>query len=171
MIFKTFSENSACCLPTTNQIVNQKHHLFQPQNNEIMEQSDKIFFDDENDKQTSIETIVSIVIYYKKAQSKGKIPKTRWSNIAETKKILDEEMPIEDKYFEDERIIQKDGSKLTIDEIRKDFESFIGRSVKPQDLGYILKKNGFRKSSSNGITYYKGWSFNTQKNQTLEVHN
>jgi len=48
------------------------------------------FFDDETDKQTAIETIVNIVINYKKAQSLGKISKTKWSNIAETLKEFNE---------------------------------------------------------------------------------
>jgi|APSaa5957512535_1039671.scaffolds.fasta_scaffold05812_2 phage/plasmid-associated DNA primase len=127
-----------------------------------------VFFDNDEDKQSSIETIVNIIIHYKKAQSLGNIPKTKWSNIADTKKILDEEMPIEDKYFRDERIITQSGSKLSIDEIKKDFESFVGYKVHPQEMGYILKKNGFHSNRSNGITSYKSKSFATviKKGQT-----
>ena len=129
-----------------------------------------IFFTNEDDKQTAIDTIVDIVINYKKAQSLGKIPKTKWSSVEETKQILKEEMPIEDKYFEDERIIPKNGSKLTIDEIKKDFESCLGYMVPSQNLGRILKKNGFRSSTSNGITFYKGFGFHIEKDQTtLEI--
>jgi len=127
-----------------------------------------MFFDNDEDKQSSIDTIVNIVIHYKKAQSLGKIPKTKWSNITDTKKILDEEMPIDDKYFRDERIITKQGSKLTLDEIKKDFESFVGYTVNPQEMGYILKKNGFHSNRSNGITCYKSKAFATviEKGQT-----
>ena len=131
------------------------------------------FFKDENDKQTAIETIVNIIINYKKAQSLGKIPKTKWANIEETKKILNEQMLLEDKYFNDERIISKDGSRLTLNEIKKDYEFFTCASIKPQELGYILRKNGFRKSSSNGVTYYKGWAFADAKEQgqvNLDAH-
>jgi len=124
------------------------------------------FFVDENDKQTAIDTIVKIVINYKKAQKTGKIPKTMWSGIAETKQILREEMPIEDKYFEDGRIINKDGSKISLNEIKKDFESFVGYSITdPQKMGYILKAHGFKSVKSNGVTYYKGYAFASAKEQ------
>ena len=125
------------------------------------------FFENEQDKQTAIDTIINIVINYKKAQSLGKIPKTKWSSIAETKQILKEEMPKEDKYFEDERIIQKEVSKLSLDEIKKDFESFVGYAITSQQMGIILKKNGIKSSQSNGMTIYKGYAFNTEKNQTI----
>jgi len=129
------------------------------------------FFKDECDKQTAIETIVNIVINYKKGQSQGRIPKTIWSGIAATKKILDEEMPIEDKYFRDERIIEKAGSRLTISEIKKDFESFVGYAVTSIELGHILKKNGMKSSASNGLTIFKGKAFRNEedKDQTVLV--
>ena len=125
-------------------------------------------FENEEDKQSTIDTIVSIVINYKKAQSLGKIPKTIWSNIEETKQILREQMPIEDKYFEDERIIKKEGSRLTLEEIKKDFESFVRYKIKNnQEMGHILKKNGITSTHSNGKTIYKGYAFNTTKDQTI----
>ncbi|MBN4046278.1 hypothetical protein JYT57_01225, partial [Nitrosarchaeum koreense] len=125
------------------------------------------FFDDDKDKQSAIDTIVNIVINYKKAQSLGQIPKTSWSTIAETKQILQEQMPKEDKYFEDERIIQRGGSRLTLEEIKSDFESFVGYSVKSLELGHILKKNGMKSKSSNGVTYFQDHSFNTEKGQMV----
>lgn len=122
------------------------------------------FFEDQHDKQSAINTIVNIVIHYKKAQSLDKIPKTRWSTIPETKQILREEMPKEDKYFQDERIIKKDGSRLTLEEIKKDFESFVGYKIKNnQEIGNILSKNGIKSKQSNGNTIYKGYAFNTKK--------
>ena len=128
------------------------------------------FFDDKKDRQSSIDTIAQIVINYKKAQSSEKIPKTKWSTVAETKKILKEQMPIEDQYFEDERIIQRNGMKITLDEIKKDFESFVGYKVTAQKMGYILKKNGFKSRTSNGITHLKNYAFRTLKDQSrLEI--
>ena len=125
------------------------------------------FFKDEQDKQSGIDTIVNIVINYKKAQSLGKIPKTQWSNIEDTKQILREEMPIEDKYFADGRIIKKEGSRLTLEEIKEDFESFTGLKINNQAIGIILKKNGIESKSSNSKTIYKGYGFNTAKDQTV----
>lgn len=125
------------------------------------------FFKDEQDKQSAIDTIVNIVIHYKKAQSLGKIPKTKWSNIEETKRILKEEMPIEDKYYEDNRIIKKEGSRLTLEEIKEDFESFTATKIDNQRMGIILKKYGIESKSSNGKTIYKGYAFNTAKDQSI----
>ena len=126
------------------------------------------FFIDDIDKQTSIETIVNIVINYKKAQILNKIPKTKWSNIADTKRILHEEMPISDKYFIDKRIISKEGSKLTLDEIKKDFEIFVGYETNNQELGYILKKHGMKSHRSNNQTQYIDYAFsNGHKQITL----
>ncbi|MCH7967394.1 MAG: hypothetical protein IIB02_08305 [Thaumarchaeota archaeon] len=127
---------------------------------------DKFFIDDK-DKQSSIETIVNIIINYKKAQSLGRAPKTTFSTIADTKRILDEELPIEDKYFRDERIIKQKGSELLLSEIIKDFESFTGLKLGPQRMGYILKKNGILSKRSNNITKVKGYSFNTPKDEKL----
>jgi phage/plasmid-associated DNA primase len=124
------------------------------------------FFDSEDDKQSAINTVVRLVIAYKKSQVFGSTPKTKWSSIAETKMILREQMPKEDKYFEDERIIEKNGSKLTLQEIKKDFESFTGNKFKPQVMGFILKRQGFKSKQSNSVTYYHNVSFNTKKDQT-----
>jgi hypothetical protein len=129
------------------------------------------FFEDEQHKQSAIDTIANIVINYKKAQSLGKVPKTRWSTIAETKQILREEMPKEDKYFQDERIIKKEGYRLTLEEIKKDFESFVGYKIKNnQEIGNILSKNGIKSKQSNGNTIYKGYAFNTKKDQTTLLY-
>lgn len=126
------------------------------------------FFKDEQDKQSAIDTIVNIVINYKKNQVLGKIPKTKWSNIEETKKILKEQQPIEDKYFEEgKRIIHDKDSKLTLEEIRKDFESYTRTGIEPHKLGYILKRHGMKSSSSNGVTYYKGYAFVKEDNQRV----
>ena len=129
------------------------------------------FFKDEYDKVSEMDTMVNIVINYKKGQSKGTIPKTKWSSIAATKKILDEEMPIEDKYFRDERIVEKAGSRLILSEIKKDFESFVGYKVTSIELGHILKKNGMKSSASNGLTIFKGKAFRSvnDKDQTILI--
>ena len=124
------------------------------------------FFDSDEDKQTAIETIINIVIRYKKAQSLGMIPKTKWSNILQTKEILKEQRPKEDKYFDRKRIIAKEGGKLLLSEIKKDFESYVGYAVEPHALGIILKHNGLKSAQSNGVTYYKGWGFDTDRDQT-----
>ncbi len=125
------------------------------------------FFNDEQDRQSAIDTIVNIVINYKKAQSLGKIPKTRWSTIEETKQILREQMPKEDKYFEDARIIKKEGSRLELEEIKEDYEKFVGYRVTSLVMGHILKKNGIESTKSNGNTIFKGYAFNTAKDQTV----
>jgi hypothetical protein len=128
------------------------------------------FFDSDEDKQSAIETIINIVIRYKKAQSLGQIPKTKFSNIADTKKILDEELPIEDKYFKEERIYSKEGGKITINDLKKDFESFVNYKITNQDMGNIMKRKGHKSYHTNGITVYKGLvldSVDSQKqNQT-----
>ena len=124
-------------------------------------------FDNEDDKKSAIETIVNIVINYKKAQSLGRIPKTKWSNIAETKMILDEEMPIEDKYFKDGRIIENAGSKLTLIQIKNDFVSFVGYNVDNQMMGNIMKKHGYKSSKSSGQTIFNGLAFATATEHTI----
>ena len=113
------------------------------------------FFEDNEDKQSAIDTILNIVINYKKAQKLGRIPKTKWSTIAETKEILKEQMSPEDKYFEADRIISKDGNNLTLEEIRADFNRFVGYKVNPQQMGNVLKNHGFNSSKSNGSTLYR----------------
>ena len=76
-------------------------------------------------------------------------------------------MPIEDKYFEDARVVKKEGSRLTLEEIKKDFESFVGYKIKNnQEMGNILSKNGIKSTHSNGKTIYKGYAFNTGKGLT-----
>lgn len=123
------------------------------------------FFKNDDDRKSAIETIVNIVINYKKAQSLGRIPQTNWSNIIQTKRILKEQMPLEEKYFEDKRIIIKDGERLTLDEINKDFIKYVGFNVNSHKMGIILKHNGFKSNTSNGITYFKGVSFDTKNGQ------
>ncbi len=127
------------------------------------------FFDDETDKQTAIDYIVSKVIDYKKGQANGN-SKTVWSTVDETKIILKEEMPIEDKWFDDNRIIPMSKSKIELSEIKKDFESFVGYPLQtPQAMGNILKKNGYETTQSNGKTILKGYAFptaSTDENQT-----
>ena len=108
---------------------------------------------------------MNTLLAYKKAKVK-----TKWSNIAATKKILDEEMPLEDKYFKDEKIISKPGFRLTLDEIKKDFEFFVGHKVNNQEMGNFMKKHNFISSQSNSRTIYRGYAFaNTkQKQPTLD---
>ena len=78
-------------------------------------------------------------------------------------------MPLEDKYFEDEKIIQRDGSKIYLEEIKKDFELFVGYETTNQELGYILKKHGMKSHRSNNQTQYKDYAFsNNHKQKTLE---
>ena len=119
-------------------------------------------FDNDEDKQSAIDTVVSKVIDYKKAQANGKIPKTVWSTVPETRSILREEMPKEDKWFEDNRIIEKEGSKIELLDIKKDFESFVGYSIStPQAMGNILKRRGFNTTQSNGKTILREYAFPT----------
>jgi len=125
------------------------------------------FFDNDEDKQTAIDTVVKTVIQYKKDQSLNKIPKTNWSNIIQTKEILKEEMPREDKYFDEDRIIRNDeGDKLPLIDVKKDFEFFVGYSIKEQALGILMKHHGFKSGTSNGLTYFKGWMLNPHRDQT-----
>ncbi|MBL7002122.1 MAG: hypothetical protein ISR80_05135 [Nitrosopumilus sp.] len=123
------------------------------------------FFKDDEDKQTAIDTLVMIIINYIKVQQLGKIPKTKWSNIEDTKKILHEQMPIEDKYFAEKRIFYKPGSKISFAEIKEDFESYIKKDIKPQELGIILKKNGLKSNSSSGVVYYKEYTLKKKESK------
>ena len=123
-------------------------------------------FDNSADKQEAINTIVNIVINYKKAQSLKRIPKTNWSNIADTKRIFKEEMPKEDQYFDKQRIISTEGSRLSLEEIKKDFENFVGYKLDNQKMGYILKRNGMKSKRSHGITYFNGYSFKNNQDLT-----
>ena len=122
-------------------------------------QWDDTFFTDKEDKQSAINTLVRFVIAYKKAKVK-----TKWSNIAQTKQILKEEQPIEDRYFEDGRLIEKLGFKVSLSDIRKDFESFTGHRVSNQELGYILKKHGINTTRRSNVRYVSGYTINV--NQT-----
>ncbi len=125
-------------------------------------------FDSEEDEQSAIETVVRKVIEYKKGQSLKQIPKTEWSNIIQTKEILKEQMPKEDKYFDEDRIVRCEGNRLPLSNIKKDFEDFVGYTVKEQALGIILKHNGFKSSTGNGLTYYNGWKLARGENETLD---
>ena len=84
------------------------------------------------------------------------------------KKILQEEMPKEDKYFDEKRIVRSEGSKVSIVDVKKDFESFVGYAVNEVQLGHILKRNGVRSSQSNSMTWYKGWKLSHGDNSTLD---
>jgi len=125
------------------------------------------FFEDDEDRQSSIDTIVRFVINYKKAQKLGFQKKTVWSTVVETKQILEEEISIEDKYFRQNRLVAQAGSRLTMEEIKRDFEEYTEMNVSVQGMGYILKKNGFKTIQSNGLTILKGFTFEKQENQTL----
>ena len=125
------------------------------------------FFIDDEDKQTAINTIVNIVIQFKRAQYVGSIPKTEWSNVEKTKDILQNAKPKEESYFDKDRILAKEGGKLSLADIKEDFESYVGYSVSPQTLGYLLKNHGMKKSKSNGITWYRGYVLsNASTNQS-----
>ena len=125
------------------------------------------FFDNEEDRQAAIDTVVNIVIHYKKAQSLGLAPKTKWSGVADTKKILDEEMPVEDKYFKAGRLIAKNGSKVSFDKVREDFEKFVNYKINNQQMGYILKAHGIIVTPSNSIRYCMHHTLDPQSNQKL----
>ena len=116
------------------------------------------FFVDEADRQSAINTVVNIVIRYKKAQHQGIIPQTVWSNTAKTKSILQSQKPKEESYFDKQRIVRKEGSKISLTDIKKDFESYVGYSVAEQALGYLLKNHGMVKNNSNGQTWFKGYA-------------
>lgn len=59
----------------------------------------------------------------------------------------------------------KEGSRLTLSEITEDFTRYIGRRVKFQEMGYILKRHGIKTHQTNRLTIWKGWSFSTMKDQ------
>ena len=128
------------------------------------------FFTDEADKQNAINTIVNIVIHFKKAQHLGIIPPTEWSNVEKTRSILQSQKPKEESYFDKDRIIQKDGSKLFLSDIKKDFEDYVGYTISEQTLGYLLKKHEMThsKGRTNGKTWFKGYALGTHYgNSTL----
>ena len=76
-------------------------------------------------------------------------------------------MPKEDKYFDEDRIIRREGYRLPLLDIKLDFEEFVGYKVKEQAMGIILKHHGLKSGFSNGLTYYKGWILATM-NETLD---
>lgn len=125
------------------------------------------FFEDDEDRQSCIDTIVRFVINYKRAQKLGFQNKTKWSTVLETKRILEEEISIEDKYFREHRLVTQRGEKLSMDEIKRDFEEYTNIEISSQAMGYILRKNGFKTVQSNGLTVLKGFTFEKQENQTL----
>lgn len=118
-------------------------------------------FTDEKDKQESIDTLVRLVIEYKKAGIK-----TQWSSIEETKEILRNQRPIEDRFCFD-RIVAKDGSELNLDQIVDDYKEYSGKNVSNQGMGYILKRNGYKTKSSNGKTILK--DFTLKSNQIMSI--
>ena len=118
-------------------------------------------FTDENDKQEAIDTLVRLVIEYKKAGIK-----TQWSSIEETKEILRNQRPIEDRFCFD-RIVAKDGSELNLDQIVEDYKEFSGKNVSNQGMGYILKRNGYKTKSSNGKTILK--DFTLKSDQIMSI--
>ena len=124
------------------------------------------FFKDEEDKQTAIDTIMNIIIHYKKAQMLGKIPKTRWSSISETIKILRQEMSPEDRYFSDQRLIRKEGARLSMEAVKSDFQNAVKYKVTEQMMGNILKRRGIESKQSNGVTWYVDVAFDDEKDQT-----
>ena len=103
--------------------------------------ADELFSDD-NDKQESIDTVVRLVIAYKKKQIK-----TKWSSIEETKEILRNQMPLEDKFFI-ERLVPKNGSQVTMEQLVRDYQDYTGKIVDNQRMGYILKNHNLTTSKS-----------------------
>ena len=130
---------------------------------------EETFFVNDVDRQNAINTIVNIVIHYKKAQSLGMAPKTEWSNPAKTKSILQAQKPKEESYFDMNRIIPKEGSRLHLEDIQKDFENYVGYKISsPQYLGNLLKDHGMKSNKSNGKTWYRDYSLGSQsRNATL----
>ena len=128
----------------------------------------KLFVNQE-DRQNAINTIVNIVIHYKKAQSFGMAPKTEWSNPAKTKSILQAQKPKEEAYFDMNRIVPKEGSRLFLEDIKIDFEKYVGYKISsPQYLGNLLKDHGMKSKNTNGKTWYKGYALGSQSgNSTL----
>jgi hypothetical protein len=117
------------------------------------------FFVNDKDRQSAINTIVNIVIHYKKAQSLGRVPKTEWSNVSKTKSILQSQKPKEESYFDRQRIVQKEGGKLYLSDIKKDFEAYVGYTVSSEQyLGNLLKKHGMKSNNSNSKTWFKGYA-------------
>mgnify|MGYP003997147715 FL=1 len=114
---------------------------------------EKEFFTDENDKTSAIETVIRFVLAWKKSGQS-----VRWDEAWETKEFLREELPIEDKYFESGRIIEKRLGKLTLDEVKLDFETYCKTTIQNQALGYLMREKGFESKQSNGKTVYPGYA-------------
>ena len=57
-----------------------------------------------------------------------------------------------------ELLEKKVGSKISLTDIKKDFESYVGYSISEQALGYLLKNHGMVKNNSNGQTWFKGYA-------------
>jgi len=125
------------------------------------------FFEDDQDKETAISTIINLVLGFKKYQKKGLIPKTRFSTVAETKKILTNTKDPEDRYFDENRLIHKVGSKLLLADVRTDFEKYVNYKTTNQAIGYILKKNGFDTKQSNSKTWIIDTDFADPKQEVL----
>ena len=104
-----------------------------------------------------------------KAQSFGMVPNTEWSNPAKTKSILQAQKPKEESYFDRQRIVPKDGGKLYLSDIKKDFEAYVGYTVSSeQSMGNILKNHGMKSKRTNGKTWYSGYALGSQSgNSTL----
>ena len=114
---------------------------------------EKEFFIDEDDKTSAIETVIRFVLAWKKSGQS-----VRWDEAWETKEFLREELPIEDKYFESGRIIEKRLGKLTLDEVKLDFETYCKTTIQNQALGYLMREKGFESKQSNGKTVYPGYA-------------
>ena len=128
----------------------------------------KEFFEDDEDRQSSIDTIVKFVINYKKAQALGFQPKTKWNTISETKLILEEELSIEDKYFKEGTLVKVYGERVEMSEIIDNFEEYSNTTITTQAMGHILKKNGYKTTQTNGKTILKGFTFRKIENETLD---
>ena len=119
----------------------------------ILEEPWQKTVNDEDDKTSAIETVIRFVLAWKKSGQS-----VRWDEAWETKEFLREELPIEDKYFESGRIIEKRLGKLTLDEVKSDFETYCKTTIQNQALGYLMKEKGFESKQSNGKTAYPGYT-------------
>ena len=127
------------------------------------------FFEDGADRQEAINTIINIVINYKKGQALKRIKPTKWSDIADTKRILKEEMPKEEQYFDQQYIISKEGARIYLEELKKDFEKFVGYPVTNQKMGNIMKQHGIKSIKSNSRTYYNGYTLRNNQDFTKDL--
>ena len=111
------------------------------------------FFKDDEDKQSAIETIINLMLFWKRSKQIFDFDEA-WK----TKEILRAEIPVEDKYFESGRIIVKRGAKLFLDDIKRDFETYCSVPVSNQTLGYLLKDKGYVTKKSGGKMYIQGFT-------------